>query len=65
MDSQEARVLEYLRTGAELSPLEALHKFNCLRLGARIFALRKKGNPIQSRTERRGRKAWAVYSLRP
>ena len=61
--SQDGQILAYLQTGAELSPLEALDKFGCLRLGARIFCLRQEGVPIVSRTERRGRKHWAVYKL--
>lgn len=41
--SQENQILEYLLMGNELSPLEALNKFGCLRLGARIWDLKKKG----------------------
>lgn len=61
--SQEGRILAHLQTGAELSPLEALDKFGCFRLGARIYTLRKEGVPIESRTERHGRKFWFVYRL--
>ena len=61
--SQEALILAHLATGAELSPLEALQRFGCLRLGARIYALRQDGVDIVSRTVREGRKAWAAYRL--
>ncbi len=61
--SQEAAILAYLLTGAEITPLEALDKFGCLRLGARIYALRKDGVGIVSRRVREGRKAWAAYRL--
>ena len=62
--SQTDAVMEHLLTGAELSPLEALQKFDCLRLAARIYDLRKDGVPIDERTEYRGRKHFAVYKLR-
>ena len=34
--TQTARILAYMREGNTITPLEALHKFNCFRLGARI-----------------------------
>lgn len=60
---QEDAILDWLRQGHSLSPLEALQRFQCLRLGARVFDLRRKGHAIVSRTERQGRKAWSVYML--
>ena len=62
--SQEDAVMDYLLTGAELTPLEALQKFGCLRLAARIYDLRKDGVDIAERIERNGRKHFAVYKLR-
>ena len=50
--TQEARIFGCLIEGNTLTPLEALEKFGCLRLGARIFALRKKGVNIQMRLVR-------------
>jgi hypothetical protein len=47
-DSQEIRIQRWLTEGHTLTPLEALHKFGCFRLGARIHALRKLW-PIESR----------------
>ncbi len=61
--TQTDQVMDYLLTGAELTPLEALDKFGCLRLAARIYDLRKDGVDIIERTEWRGRKHWAVYKL--
>lgn len=60
---QEDAILDWLRQGHSLSPLEAMQRFQCLRLGARVFDLRRKGHAIVSRTERQGRKAWSVYML--
>lgn len=34
--SQTKRILEYLRDGHSITPLEALRMFSCFRLGARI-----------------------------
>ena len=46
--SQIDEILNYLQAGTVLTPLEAMHKFNCLRLGARIYDLRQKGYVINS-----------------
>ena len=34
------KILEYLRSGNKLTPLEALGRFGCLRLDARIYDLK-------------------------
>lgn len=47
--SQKEKMLEYLINGNRLTPLEALQKFGCLRLGARMWDLRDAGYDIQSR----------------
>lgn len=44
--TQSSNILEYLQTGKTLTPLEALDKFGCLRLGARIHDLKKIGCDI-------------------
>lgn len=40
--SQEKRILAYLKAGHTLTPLQALRKFGSFRLGARIHKLRKR-----------------------
>lgn len=61
--SQEARIIEYLATGKPLTPLLALKRWGCLRLGARISDLRRAGHKIPSElVERRG-KRFAEYRL--
>ncbi len=45
-------ILHHLNDGNTITGLEALRLFGCFRLSARIFDLRKLGNPIQSRTIR-------------
>lgn len=61
-ESQKESILNYLQTGKSLSPLEALDKFNCLRLGARISDLRKEGYNIQTTYNKDG-KRYAKYIL--
>ena len=61
--SQEWTVLHHLQTGAELTPFFALQQYGILRLAARIMALRQAGHAIDTRMERRGRKAWAAYRM--
>jgi len=41
--SQCKSILNHLEQGKSLTPLEALTKFGCLRLGGRIYDLRKHG----------------------
>ena len=48
-DSQCAQILGHLALGRKLTPLIALDKFDCLRLGGRIFELRARGHKIRSR----------------
>lgn len=63
--SQSKQILDYLQAGNALTPLEALRKFNCLRLGARIYDLRQLGYQINSRliTDEHTKKRYASYSL--
>jgi hypothetical protein len=43
--------------------MEALEKFGCFRLGARIDNLRRAGMEIKTTICRRGKKQWASYRL--
>jgi hypothetical protein len=45
---QQDAILAYLRQGNSITPLEALSRFSCFRLGARIFELKKQGYDIRS-----------------
>lgn len=44
--SQAARILEFLQSGEALTPLDALTHFGCMRLGARVWELKRDGHPI-------------------
>lgn len=50
IESQNTRILAWLKSGRKLTPLDALYQFGCFRLGARIYDLRRRGEVIQSRT---------------
>ncbi len=45
-ETQNQMVLNYLKTGKILTPLEALEQFGCFRLSARIYELKNRGWPI-------------------
>ena len=47
--TQEKMILMYLEQGRSLTPLDALAKFDCFRLGARIYDLRVKGHHIHKK----------------
>ena len=46
--SQLQGILEALQRGETLTPIDALNRFGCFRLGARIWDLRKKGYEIDN-----------------
>lgn len=46
--SQEQQILNHLRSGKTLTALEALRRFGCFRLGARVFDLKQAGYDIRS-----------------
>lgn len=45
-ETQAAAILEHLKTGARITPIEALERFGSFRLGARIYDLRQAGHAI-------------------
>ena len=46
---QEERILKYLRDFGSITPLQALEDLGVMRLGARIYDLKKAGHPISRR----------------
>ena len=58
------KILEYLKQGHKLTPLEGLQLFGTMRLGARVWDLRKQGYNIQSWIIKGdNNKHWAEYHL--
>lgn len=45
-NSQISLVLNHLQEGKEITPLEALNRYGCFRLGAVIFKLKAEGYKI-------------------
>lgn len=63
--SQSVQILAYMQSGRSITPLEALNRFGCMRLGARIYDLKRAGYVVVSemvRDKRTGKK-YARYSL--
>lgn len=65
IESQQTKILQYLKEGYLITPLIALKKFGCLRLGARIFNLKRKGNDIITDMieDKKKNKRFASYRL--
>ena len=61
--TQAQRILIYLKTGKSLTPLEALKKFGCFRLAARISNLRSQGHTIWTNYITKDNKTFAAYKL--
>jgi hypothetical protein len=58
--TQREQIVKYLLTGKSITALEALNKFGCMRLGARIHELKKMGRDIKKYTARVGPEAKRV-----
>jgi len=61
--SQEQRILKHLESGQSLTPLDALSKFGCFRLSARIYDLRGRGHKIRVEQARANGKTFARYTM--
>ena len=59
--TQKALILKHLLRGMSLTPLEALNRFGCFRLGARIYDLRREGYTIDRTIDKK--RHFAVYKL--
>lgn len=61
--SQNAAILTHLKKRKKITPLEALDKFDCLRLSGRIYDLRHDGHPIITDWKVKNGKRFAEYRL--
>tara|TARA_Y100001937_G_scaffold706_1_gene854 strand:- start:448 stop:645 length:198 start_codon:yes stop_codon:yes gene_type:complete len=61
--SQNKQILNYLLKGKKLTPIDALEKFGCFRLSARILDLRKEGYDIITENITKQGKTFAQYSM--
>ena len=63
MLAQNKRILAHLKSGKPITPLEALKRYGSLRLGARIWDLKRDGHNITRTMKRRGRRTFAEYRM--
>jgi hypothetical protein len=63
--SQNAAILSHLLSGKSITPIEALNKYGCFRLGARVHDLKSEGHKIDKETvhDRVSGKRFARYSM--
>lgn len=62
--SQADLILDRLKRGCSITPIEALRDFDCFRLGARIYDLKQAGHPIRAEIiENKKGKRYAKYSI--
>ena len=50
MITQGQAILQHLERCGSITPLEALNEYGCMRLGARIWDLKRAGHRIETRT---------------
>jgi len=61
--SQTIKILNCLAKGKPITPIDALEKFGCLRLAARISDLRADGYQITTTIANKNGKRFAQYSM--
>ena len=61
--SQRAAILADLEAGEVITSLDAVKRYGCLRLAARINDLREDGYDVITEIVQAGRKRYARYSL--
>lgn len=61
--TQNKQILEHLHTHGSITPIMALQRYGCMRLGARIWDLKQAGHRITKVMERRAGKQYARYEL--
>ena len=63
--SQNKQIADYLNKGKKLTPIDALNKFGCFRLAARIADLRNEGmNIVTNIIKLENKKQIAQYSVK-
>lgn len=63
-ETQTKQILAHLKTGRSITPIDALNKYGCFRLGARIYDLKQDGHNIyREMVETDSGKRVASYTL--
>lgn len=63
MHTQTQQIRRHLLRHNSITPLQALRKYGCLRLAARIWELKEDGFSIVAHRVRRGEKSFAKYVM--
>lgn len=61
--TQNEKIINYLSNKGSITPIQALEKFGCFRLAARIADLRSQGHTIWTESVTKNGKTFASYSL--
>lgn len=61
--SQRIKIKTWLESGKTLTAMDALEKFGCFRLAARIDDLRRDGLDIETKYQHKDGKRFARYGL--
>jgi hypothetical protein len=64
MKTQNEQIKAYLSKGKSITPIDALNKFGCFRLSARIKNLRDDGLIIATKYVTKKGKTFASYSIK-
>jgi hypothetical protein len=64
MKTQKQQIRAYLTKGKSITPIDALNKFGCFRLSARIADLRDEGLNIATKYVTKAGKTFASYSVK-
>lgn len=59
--NQTQAIKAHLESGRSITPIDALRQYGCMRLGARIFDLRREGMAVSMRLVKHGKKRYAEY----
>jgi len=62
-ETQEKLILARLQKGKSITQLQALIKFNCLRLSGRIHDLRRRGYNIETKMVEKNGKRYGEYFM--
>lgn len=62
-ETQSEQILNALKEGRSLTPLDALQEFGSMRLGARIYDLKQAGYNIVTEMVTKNNKQFASYRL--
>ena len=61
---QATKILKHMTEKGSITPVEALQEYNCMRLAARIYDLRKLGSIIEAQMVHTGEVHIAQYSMK-